>query len=432
MKSVKILILLSIMIAGVAGAQEQIESLRMWPAPDNTRLVFDLSGPVKHKLFTLDNPSRVVVDISDAKLAKTIDEQDYKKSFLSGIRTAVRHDNDLRVVLDLKHKVRPKSFSLRPNEKYGHRLVIDLESEEQEKRVVRSIDQLNSNRDVIVAIDAGHGGEDPGALGPSGTREKDVVLAIAKRLKTLVDQTPGMKGVLTREGDYFIRLKKRVDKARDMNADLFVSIHADAFPDRRARGASVYILSNRGATSEHASFLAQRENNSDLVGGVSLDDKDDLLASVLLDLSQTATNEASYDVASSILRDMKGVAHLHKSTVERAAFRVLKAPDIPSILVETAFISNPKEERQLRSSRHQYAMANAIMKGVKRYFQHNPPPGTRLAQTRERKHVIARGDTLSGIARQYRVSIDSLRSANGLKNTVLQAGKVLRIPYQGS
>jgi len=310
---------------------------------------------------------------------------------------------------------------------YGHRLVIDLfEKEAVAAQPARTVEK--SRRDLVVAIDAGHGGDDPGAIGPRGTREKDVVLAIARALGRAVDAEPGMRAVLIRDGDYFVSLSKRVEKARAQKADLFISIHADAFHDRRARGASVYALSRGGSTSEHARLLAKKENASDLIGGVSLDDKDNLLASVLLDLSQTATQEASVDVASRVLKKMGSTAHLHKRQVEKAGFRVLKAPDIPSILVETAFISNPGEEAKLRNSRYQAEMANAILAGVRDHFLRNPPPGTLMAERSDRTHTISRGETLSTIAQRYSVNLSTLRSANGISGDMVQAGAVIRIP----
>ena len=341
-----------------------------------------------------------------------------------------RHNkHDLRVVLDLEHAVKPKSFALRPNDEYGHRLVIDLnhDSASEGKRVTRSAVPQGKAREIVIAIDAGHGGEDPGALGPKGTREKDVVLAIARKLEALLKKEPGLRPVLIRDGDYYIGLSQRVALARKARADLLVSIHADSFRDHRASGSSVYTLSPRGATSEQARLLAQKENDSDLIGGVSLEDKDDLLASVLLDLSQTATIGASTDVAARVLGGLKQVGKVHKHRVEQAGVRVLKAPDMPSILVETAFISNPAEERNLRSSAHQQKLARAILSGIRSYFVENPPPGTIMAQAR-RKHIISRGDPLSGIARQYRVSMDSLKNYNGLTGSDLRVGQVLQIP----
>lgn len=424
--------LLLLMVSAASWAQTSIEGLRMWPAPDNTRLVFDTSAPVQHTLFTLDNPHRIVIDINDARMRTDTSKLDFSKSLIKGIRKGKHGKKGLRIVLDLKDQAKPKSFVLRPNEEYGNRLVIDLHHEEKSQPRERiSLSQLNGKgkraRDIIIAIDAGHGGEDPGAMGRGKTREKDVVLAIARKLYALVQKEPGLKPVMIRDGDYFIGLRKRVELARKHKADLFVSIHADSFRDHRARGASVYTLSPRGASSEQARLLAEKENASDLIGGVSLDDKDDLLASVLLDLSQTATIEASTDVAGRVLKGLKQVGKVHKSRVEQAGFRVLKSPDLPSILVETAFISNPEEERKLRSSSHQYRMASAIMDGIRGYFTENPPPGTILAKGK-RKHIIAHGDTLSGIARTYRVSLDSLRAYNKLHGNDLRVGQVLRIP----
>lgn len=416
----------------LAWAQAEINGVRMWPAPDNTRLVFDSSAPVEHTLFTLKNPDRIVIDLKKAQLKADIAKLEFSKSLIKNIRTGKHGEQGLRIVLDLKEQVAPKSFVLTPNNEYGDRLVIDLAhestSEPREKKSIRSLSaRSNTARDIVIAIDAGHGGEDPGAMGPGRTREKDVVLEIARRLYTLVQKEPGLTPVMIRDGDYYVGLGQRVEIARKHRADLLISVHADSFRDHRATGSSVYTLSARGATSEQARLLAEKENASDLIGGVRLDDKDDLLASVLLDLSQTATIEASSDVASRVLTGLKSVGKVHKSRVEQAGFRVLKAPDLPSILVETAFISNPAEERKLRNPTHQQRMASAIMSGIRSYFVENPPPGTILAQAR-RKHIIAQGDTLSGIARTYQVRLDSLRDYNGLNGNDLRIGQVLRIP----
>lgn len=410
------------------GEPVRIEGVRMWPAPESTRLVFDVNAPVEHKLFALKDPERVVIDLSGTRL-DGLPELDFADSYIKQIRHARRNGNDLRVVLDMKTPVRPKSFVLKPNAEYGHRLVIDLEAPGKgSSRPVRRADRpAGKPRELVIAIDAGHGGEDPGAIGPRGTREKDVVLAIAKRLAALVERERGMRPLMIRDGDYYVGLKERVLKARQQRADLFVSIHADAFHDRRAHGSSVYILSTGGASSEAASWLADRENSSDLIGGVRLDDKDDLIAAVLLDLSQNASLEASHLVASEMLGQLKGVNRLHRHKVEQAGFRVLKAPDIPSLLVETAFISNPSEERKLRDPSHQRALARAMLDGIRRYFSRHPPPGTLLAEG-ERHHVIARGDTLSELANRYQVDLESLRTANDLNSDVLYVGQEIRIP----
>ncbi|MFN2308795.1 MAG: N-acetylmuramoyl-L-alanine amidase [Gammaproteobacteria bacterium] len=419
-----------------------VQGLRLWAEPGATRVVFDVSGPVQHELFVLKAPDRVVVDLRDAKLAPGAGEPG-PQGRVRGIRSAARNGSDLRLVLDLNGPVKPRSLLLQPDAEHGHRLVIDLHTDSpaaaaqpmkpsmarSEPAAVKTRRDLPAGRDLVIAIDAGHGGADPGARGPSGIREKDVVLAIARKLAALVAREPGMRPVLIRDGDHFIRLRERMQRARDQRADLFVSIHADAFHDRRARGSSVFVVSERGASSEMARILADQENAADLVGGVSLNDKDDLLKSVLLDLSKAASIEASLNVADNVLGELKQVGRVHKHKVQQAGFMVLKSPDVPSILVETAFISNPEEERQLRDPRHQQRLAQAVMNGLRAYFRNNPPPGTLMAA---REHVIRRGDTLSEIARRYAVSPQQLRLANGLSGDMLRVGGVLRIPGEDS
>ena len=414
----------------VFAEQVSMQNVRIWAAPDNTRVVFDVSGPVEHKLELLSNPTRLVVDIGNAKMTNTISKPVSTDKFLQNIRTAAKGESDLRFVFDLKKNIEMRSFLLQPNRQYGHRLVVDLYDENNQKEVSRVITQADNRRskDVVIAIDAGHGGDDPGAMGPHGVREKDVTLQIAKNLANLINQEYGMKAVLIREGDYFLRLRNRIEKAREHKADLFVSIHADAFKDPRVKGSSVYILSNRGASSEAARWLAERENASDLVGGVSLDDKDNVLASVLLDLSQTASLEASIGVADRVLAGLKKLGKTHKKHVQSAGFAVLKSPDIPSILVETAYISNPEEEKKLKDAHYQTKLAKALLSGLKGYFSDYAPEGTLLASVANRKHIIARGDTLSRIAQQYRVSMNTLRDSNRLKSDTIRVGQVLIIP----
>lgn len=414
--------------------QVEVQNLRTWPAPDHTRIVLDISGPVEHKIFTLQDPDRVVVDLRSAVLRGPLESSSPSERLVARVRSATRNKQDLRVVLDLRSRVRPKSFLLKPNSNYGHRLVIDLfpgTDTRSEPRVVKaSPDVQKVLRDVTVVIDPGHGGEDPGATGHSGIREKQVTFAVGQKLANLINQQRGMRAVMVRTGDYYIGLRKRMKIARDSHADLFVSIHADAFQDSRVHGSSVYVLSRNGASSEAARWLAEQENAADLVGGVSLDDKDDLLASVLLDLSQTATLSASTEAGADVLEELKTLGKTHKKSVQRAGFVVLKSPDIPSILVETAFISNPDEERKLTKPGHQKRLAAAIMSGVRNYFEHHAPPGTLLAL---RKHVITRGDTLSELADRYRVPVSTLKSTNRLNGNVLKIGQVLRIPNsQGS
>lgn len=406
-----------------------IDNVRVWAAPDSTRVVFDVSAPVEHELSMLKAPYRTVIDLKQATMSKSPVQPGAEDKYLQAIRSAVRNENDLRIVLDLKKFVKYKSFQLKPNKQYGHRLVIDLYGTDTKtaktNEIKEEVTAANRPRDVIIAIDAGHGGEDPGARGPSGVYEKNVVFQISKQLTDVINKERGMRAVMIRKGDYYMSLRKRINKAREYKADLFMSIHADAFRDPKVHGSSVYVLSKRGASSEAAKWLAESENASDLIGGVSLDDKDDVLASVLLDLSQTASLEASIDIADRVLRGLKSVGKVHKRTVQSAGFAVLKSPDIPSILIETAFISNPNEEKKLLSKSHRKRMTNAIMVGLRGYFREFAPEGSLLAS---RKHIIERGETLSTIAQHYKVSTDTLRKYNDLKGDLVRVGQTISIP----
>ncbi len=396
-----------------------VGSARLWPSPDYTRLIVESNAPLPHQMQLLRNPDRVVLDLdgvdASSELAELPRRVQPNDPYVAAIRLGKRGPGALRVVLDLKSEVRPDVFALPPVGEYGHRLVLDvyplvpldplmalLESERLKEN--RPVPQPSSrdpstprdplsakeaeaarqpprepeaprlaSRKLTIAIDPGHGGEDPGAIGRKGTYEKDVVLAIARKLKGRIDGDRNMRAMLTRDGDYFVPLAERVRKARGVQADLFISIHADAFREPTARGSSVFALSERGATSAAARWLAQRENQADLIGGVDLDRRDPVLARTLLDLSQTAQISDSLKVGQHVLDGIATHNTLHKSTVEQAGFAVLKAPDIPSILVETAFISNPEEEQKLRSDRHQKKFADSMYEGVTRYFARNPP-----------------------------------------------------------
>lgn len=434
----------------------QIKNVRIWRAPDNTRLVFDLSGPAEHSVFSLSGPDRIVIDVRSAQLQANIRDILQTRSPIRDVRTG-KKDSELRIVLDLSAQVYPKSFSLPPNQQYGHRLVVDLFDNpvDESGSVTRAqptgkpvvgvpapvpkAPVKGGQRDVIIAIDAGHGGEDPGAIGPGGLKEKVVVLAIAQELQRQINAEKGFRAELVRTGDYFIPLRRRTEIARKKGADLFVSIHADAAPRSTAWGASVYALSDKGATSETARWLADSENRSDLIGGtgnVSLGDKDKVLAGVLLDLSMTASLSSSLDVGQKVLNHMGKVTRLHKSKVEQAAFMVLKSPDIPSILVETGFISNPDESRKLNTRSHQLSIARSIQVGVKEFFQINPPPGTWLAAQRDagktvvgpQEHVVRAGESLSILSLRYQVSMAELRQANKLKSDVIKVGQKIQIP----
>ena len=435
----------------------KIENIRIWPAPDNTRLVLDTSAAVTFEEITLTNPHRLVIDIDRSFLSTSLAKLDFTNSPIRSIRSSQRSDNKLRLVLDLTYKTSHKIFTLPPNASYGDRLVVDLSNYKQAPptptkgavikpsqppaTTLSSLALLDSQRDILIAIDAGHGGEDPGALGPKfggkKLREKHVVLGIAKELESLIQNEPGFEPLLTRSGDYYISLRARTKKARKANADLFISIHADAFKNSKAKGASVWILSSRGASSEMGRLLAQKQNDADLIGGIggiSLEDKEDDVAMTLLDMSMNYSQTTGQRVAQEVLGNIGKIAKLHKTHVERAGFVVLKSPDVPSILVETGFISNPDEAAKLRTKQYQKKMAGAIFKGLKNYFYSYPVVNTYIASVVEakrklRSYKVVSGDTLSGIAQRFSTSVKRLQTANKMTSkSVLLVGKTLIIP----
>jgi N-acetylmuramoyl-L-alanine amidase len=423
--------------ASTAQAGTTVENIRIWSESEKTRVVLDLSNPADHNIFTLRGPDRLVIDLKDGRLAAALKAMPQGKGSVRLIRSAVRADGQLRVVLDLNEVIRSRSFTAGPNSQYGDRLVIDLQRTGSLKTVKRASEGYNPGRDIVIAVDPGHGGYDPGAVGKARTREKDIALAISKILVSRINAEPGMKAVLIRNGDYYVDHRTRTDIARRNKADLFVSIHADAVDDRRPTGMTVYALSLNGASDEAARELAKRENSS--VGGVSLDDKDDVLASVLLDLSQNAALSASLDAGDDVIKELARIGKVHRRKVQMANLLVLKSPDMPSILIETGFISNPGEEKRLKSSKHQGRVADAVLSGIRRYFYENPPPDTRIAMdvrrepVRQVSHVIARGDTLSEIAQRYNVSTAAIRRANNLSNDNIRVGQKLSIPiFAGS
>jgi len=416
-----------------------VDSVRLWRAPDSTRVVFDLSGPVEHNLFMLSNPNRLVVDITNASFKAGLDGLPLSDTPISSIRTGVRDQNTVRVVFDLRNAVDPHSFVLARHGDKSDRLVLDLNDllsiSKPAPKIVEPIS--DTRRDIIIAIDAGHGGEDPGAIGAKKVFEKDVVLAISKELAKMINDQPGYRAELIRTGDYYIPLKQRRELARQKRADLFVSIHADAFNHASANGVSVFALSRRGAqaTSDTARYLAQQENAADLIGGVgnvSLKDKDEMLAEVLVDLSMTHTLSSSLDIGSYVLNSMAGVARLHKKQVEQANFVVLQSADMPSLLVETGFITNPAEANRLSSSKYRRQIADKIFSGIRAYYLRTPPPGTYVAYAKNNgdggEYVIVRGDTLSTIAERYNVSVSDILAANGLSSTTVRVGQRLKIP----
>ncbi|MEE7625674.1 N-acetylmuramoyl-L-alanine amidase [Methylobacter sp. Wu8] len=432
----KLLFVIGLQVLGaVPGYAQQIDvsSLRYWNTPDQTQMLFDVTASPEHRIFLMKNPARLVIDMRNVNLKQALSQPPSSHPLFSQVRVAAKNKTDIRIVVDLKREISAQSTSLRTNSLNGKRLVIELldkdpnkyakveqkaeikpiaakpaaskvadsqqqiekpvkelqkkaaekseaiavkstkEAEKAEVVPVKSTKTAKRNKDIIIAVDAGHGGNDPGAHGANGTEEKKITLEIARKLANLINKQPGMKAVMVRKGDYFVDLRKRMQIARAAKADLFISIHADAFQNTTVKGASVFTLSNKGATSEAARWLADSENASDLVGGVSLNDKEDVLASVLLDLSQTATQDASVNVAGKVLKNFERIGELHYASVQKAGFLVLKSPDVPSILVETAFISNPSEELRLVNAAHQAKIAGAIFDGVRNYFDTTSP-----------------------------------------------------------
>ncbi|HZF31740.1 MAG TPA: N-acetylmuramoyl-L-alanine amidase [Gammaproteobacteria bacterium] len=451
--------------------------VHVWSGPQGTSVVLELSSPVDHQMFALADPERVVIDLPGTALNGNVSLPE-PRGVVGSIRASERADGDLRIVLELNRAVAAQSFLVTPDGRHGYQLVVDLvasaartapvtaptpaveppaelsvvrsaappPAEPPSKAIVqaraettlpaprKATSSTSRGRDVVIAIDAGHGGDDPGASGRNGVHEKDVVLAIARRLAAEVDAQPGMRAVLTRKNDYFVSLRKRMELAHDASADFFISIHADSYRDSSAKGATIYVITDKGASDEAASMLAQRENAADLIGGVSLADKDQMLARVLLDLSQSAALSASTAAGQRLIARMAGVGAMRRTQVQRGPFLVLKSPDIPSVLVETAYISNPREEAGLRNADHQADLAKALRAGIVDYFTANPPDGSYFAASAAEparppvRHVIARGETLSSIAERYRVSTTDLRRSNSLKGDDVRVGQVLTIP----
>lgn len=415
-----------------------ITGLRFWQSPDKLRVVFDVSAEVDYEVLVLQDPHRVVIDIKSSRAVESFVENqrsaDYTDTALVSVRSAVRNDSDYRLVLDLREAMVHKAFPLAPFGPNGHRLVVDLARTVATPRKREPVRSDGEYRDVIVAVDAGHGGEDPGTLGIGKLPEKKIVLSIAKRLHRLINALPDFSAVLVRTGDYYIPLRDRFQKARDLPADVFVSIHADAAANKSASGVSVYTLSERGASDEEAHRLADLENNSDLIGGVSdidLREHNDEIAQLLMDLSMDANRVRSIQLSRSVVDELGKVAKLRPRPLGEARFMVLKSPDVPSILVETGYLTNAQEYRRLADGNYQERLAKAMKSGIVDFVHADPPPGTKIAAIfaeMPTQYEVRRGDTLSAIAVRFGISTAKLRQVNALKNDHIEAGEVLIIP----
>ncbi|WP_238114885.1 LysM peptidoglycan-binding domain-containing protein [Vibrio cincinnatiensis] len=433
---------------GTTSYANVLEGVRVWPSPDETRVVVDLKTEADFSYFTLSSPERLVVDLKNTVLSTTLPLSISDSAILAKIRASSPPENStFRLVLELKNKSTPQLFKLAPTPggQYGHRLVIDLPHRQahsssistlptqSQATISRDASQLIGTADIIVAIDAGHGGEDPGSIGPTRKFEKDVTLSVSKKLADQINAVPGMKAVLTRSGDYFVNLNKRTEIARRSKAHLLVSIHADAFHTPQPRGASVFVLNTRRANTEIARWVENHEQQSELLGGagevLAKTNNDRNVSQTLLDLQFSHSQKEGHKVASNILCEMGKVAHLHKSEPVNASLAVLKSPDIPSVLVEMGFISNPVEERLLFQRSHQDKLARALAKALVQYFEENPPEGTLFANRgKTQQHKVQRGESLSVIAQKYGASVQAIMQANQLKDSRLSVGQNLTIP----
>ncbi|MGJ8693235.1 MAG: N-acetylmuramoyl-L-alanine amidase [Thalassotalea sp.] len=419
-------------------AANSIDGLRVWPAPENTRVVFDLKNTPEYKYFTLSKPERLVIDFENTQNSVSLTNAADQDTRIGKIRTSTsKSKGTTRLVLELTQTYKLTVFPLAPAGQYGNRLVIDLYDKETVKakpqvKIEQSQQSFQSQkRDIIIGIDAGHGGEDPGSIGPRGTYEKRVNLAIAKKLQSLINSEKGMKAVMIRSGDYYVDLDRRTELARKEEVDFLISIHADAFHTSQPSGASVWVVSNKRAESELARWLDNRQRNSELLGGgggVIKSTNDDNLAKTLADMSREHSLDVSIGVSKNVISHMQKVTKMHKKTTQYKSLAVLKSSDIPSILVETGFISNHTEERNLTSSSHQTKLAKAIHGGIKNYFLEHPLSGSYFASIGFRKHKVSNGESLSVLAKRYNVSISQLKAVNNLNSNMVRIGQTLKIP----
>lgn len=428
-------------LSGAAFGQNRLDSVRIWPSPNNTRVVLDLQDTPKFTYFRLRNPDRLVVDLPNTSKKFDIKSIKNDSNLINRIRESTpKNKKSVRLVFELDRRVKPQIFALAPTKPYGNRLVIDLGPDgvaaeaDPIPKVVKDTQSGNTNRDIVIAIDAGHGGEDPGSIGYAGSYEKNVTLKIARLLEKKINAEPGMRAIQVRTGDYYVSLNRRPQIARSKKADLFVSIHADAYTTPQPNGASVWVLSMSRANSELGRWIEQREKHSELLGGaaeiIQNTANERYLTQALLDMSMDHSLATSYEVSRDIIGKLKGVTKMHKKRPQSASLAVLTSPDIPSILVETGFISNPKEEKNLNSSKHRRRLANAIFAGIRSHFRQSPPDGTLWANQRanNRTHKVRRGESLSLLAQRYNVRLSHLKEINNLSSDVVQIGQVLTIP----
>jgi len=445
-RSIVSVLLLCFVVQFAHGAQNNIDGVRIWPSPDNTRVVFDMKSAPEFTYFTLKNPLRLVIDLSNTSNATKLSGIENSGDLIKKLRYSTpKNKSSARVVVELNRSTKPSLFAITPDGSYGHRLVIDLpDSAPKPPSTLAAsastgsvvIDDSTSarDRDIIVAIDAGHGGHDPGSIGPAGTYEKHITLSIAKKLEDMINRERGMRAIMTRADDYYVSPNRRPEIAREKKADLLISIHADAFSQPQPRGGSVWVLSMRRADTELGRWLEKSERHSELLGGAAevINDKSSerYLTETILGLSMDHSMATSHDLGNKVVEELKQVTSLHKRKPQAASFAVLTAPDIPSILVEVGFISNPQEEKNLNWSKHRERLANAMFNATKRYFKQVPPDGTLWAQERanNRTHKVRSGESLSLLAQRYNVKVSSIKAANDLSSDVVRVGQVLNIP----
>lgn len=442
------------LLVSFAVSAANVEEVRVWRAPDHTRLVFDLSSEVEYKLFTLSNPERVVIDIEGSSLNHNLSDLSFDESPINGMRSAIRDGDTLRMVIDLEVKLEPRSFTLAPNSEQGNRLVVDLYDQAPSANSTKNNNTASSNsanaprsdgrRNIVVAISAGHGGEDPGGIGYDGKlKEKNITLKIARALFEQLERMPGYTPIMIRDGDYYVELQRRPEIAREKRADLFVAVHTDWYRTSRANGLTIYALSGDRADRENSRRVAQKENNADLLGGVGgdldLSSWDDDVALTLVSLQMAWSMEQSLIAGTHLLEALDGVTRLRRDKVQQASLEVLKSPDIPSILIESGYLTNPDEARRLNTSAFQQKLARGIAQGVMDYFYDAPPEGTLVAWQKSQGIVpspgsyrVKRGDSLSVIAQRYKLSLAELKAANKLSSNTIHIGQELVIPGFGA